>query len=38
MMAYKYARIKNNLHGIAFKGWLACAMWTFGRTANLLER
>ena len=26
MMAYQYANIKNDLHGIAFKGRLAYAM------------
>jgi hypothetical protein len=27
-MAYQYANIKNYLHGIAFEGRLAYAMWT----------
>jgi hypothetical protein len=29
MMAYQYANIKNDSHGIAFKGRLACAMWAW---------
>ena len=42
-MAYKYANIKNDLHGIVFKGWLACAMWagsvgTPQEQANLPKR
>ena len=29
MMAYRYAKMKNYLHGIAFKGRLAYAMWAW---------